>query len=132
MAEFEMKGSTSGSPVDPPATATPAPENAGTGAGMVQGYALELNHYYARLNAFTDMEPDEVLRELSGISARLTEMRSNCFRLADSGDRASRAADKLRIKEIDPMLEECERQFKYHSRIQAIREFDLKMTGGAT
>lgn len=130
MAEFELQG-TGGNPVDPPPVPTSAVTQPGH-AGVLQGYVLELNHYYARIRLFRGMEPDDVLRELSGISGRLCEMRATCWRIADSGDRSARTADKLRIKEIDPMLAECDRQYKVHSRIQATREFELKMMGGAT
>lgn len=85
----------------------------------------ELDDYYTGMRQYADMEPDMVLIDLSGVAARLTEIRA--FLIRDN----SQQANALRTKEIDPLLAQIEVQFKLHSRIQAIREFDLKMTGGA-
>lgn len=128
MAEFELGESGRREAADPPEV----PEHRPTGTdvpSVVQAYSLELNHYYGRIKEFETSDPEDVLRELSGISARLTEMRANCQRLA--GQSRGSVADRIRTKEIDPLLEECDRQFKLHSRLQAIREFDLRMAGGA-
>lgn len=113
-----------------PAPPAPADGDRTSSTELVRSFAAELNGYYTVIRSYPNLEPDEVLRSLSGVSARLTEMRAVCCRLSDRGD--CRSADKLRIKEIDPLLEECDRQFKYHSRIQTTRELDWRMAGGGT
>lgn len=84
----------------------------------------ELDAYYGLVKEWATSEPDIVLQEISAISARLTEVRAQLNR--DNGQRANR----LRISEIDPLIEQLEFQFKVHSRIQAVREMDFRMSGG--
>ena len=86
----------------------------------------ELDDYYTGMRQYSGMEPDQVMLDLSGVAARLTEIRA--FLVRDN----SQQANALRTKEIDPLLTQIDIQFKLHSRIQAIREFDLKMTGPMT
>lgn len=86
----------------------------------------ELDGYYTGMRQYAQLEPDQVLLDLSGIAARLTEIRA--FLVRDN----SQQANALRTKEVDPLLAQIDVQFKLHSRVQAIREFDLKMTGGMT
>ena len=89
-------------------------------------YQEELLGYYAIMREFDAMEPDHVFGALSAMSARMSEIRTLLVR------RESRRASHFRTQEVDKFLEECDRQFKYHSRIQATRDFDLRMTGGIT
>jgi hypothetical protein len=86
----------------------------------------ELDGYYAGMRQYPQLEPDMVLLDLSGVAARLTEIRA--FLVRDN----SQQANALRTKEVDPLLAQVDVQFKIHSRVQAIREFDLKMTGPMT
>jgi hypothetical protein len=72
------------------------------------------------------MEPDQIMVTLAGISARVIEIRANLVRRED------RISQKLRTMEVEPLVDECDRQFKLWSRIQSIRELDWKMSGGGT
>jgi hypothetical protein len=90
------------------------------------GLRAELTQYYAAVRAYDSWEPDQVLLSISGIGGRLIEMRADCIR--DGGARAT----ALRTKEIDPLLDHLDFQFKIHSRIVSIREFDLKLAGPQT
>lgn len=93
--------------------------------GALQAYREELDVYYRTLRSYEGFEPDLVLASISGIAARLTEMRADLHR---SGSARAKA---FRCNEVDPLIESLDFQFKVHSRLQAIREFDLRMTGGA-
>lgn len=86
----------------------------------------EFDGYYQIIKSWESAEPDVVLQQASGISARLTEVRAMLLR-----DRSQRA-NRLRIDEVDPLLEQLEFQFRLHSRLHAIREHDFKLAGGQT
>ncbi|QBQ74859.1 hypothetical protein [Caudovirales GX15bay] len=96
------------------------------GAGLVAQYMPELDEMRERIQRFPAIDPSDVLAELSAISGRLAEMRAQLYR--DNSQRAQ----ALRTREIDPLREECEMQFKIHSRRIALMEWELRMSGGGT
>ena len=83
----------------------------------------ELDSYLCRLKTLCSLPPDAVFSVLSMVTARLSEIRLACVR-SDS-----RRLTALRTKEVDPALEECERQFRFHSRIQSVRSFEWEVSG---
>lgn len=85
----------------------------------------ELDGYYELMQEFCALDPHTVFMRLSAMSARASEMRS---RLARDD---SRRALTLRTREVEPFLDECDRQFKVHSRALTITELEFKMSGGA-
>lgn len=89
------------------------------------GYIAELDQYYAAALDYEEMEPDQVMAHLSGVLGRLTGMR------ADLQRRGTSKATQIRTKEVDPLIEMCDRQFKIHSRLQAVRQMDFDITRGA-
>lgn len=86
----------------------------------------EIDDYMVLLRKLRSLPPDQVFLELSGITARLAELRLTCVRSE------SRRLTGLRTREIDPLLEECERQFRFHSRIQAVRAMEWDHVGKTT
>jgi hypothetical protein len=70
------------------------------------------------------MDSVEVMQTISSVSARLCEIRAYLYQVD------SRRSQALRIREVDPLIEECDRQFKIHSRIQSIKEVEYKLSGG--
>ena len=84
----------------------------------------EIDKYLTMMQDWADGEPDEILRQISSIAARLTEIRVQLMR--DSGQRAQR----LRLNEIDPILSQIEFQFKVTSRRHAVREMDWQLARG--
>lgn len=82
----------------------------------------ELDSYLVALKQLNTMPPDEVFVTISGITARLAEIRVNLVRTD------ARRMTALRTKEVDPILEECDRQFRLHSRIQAVRQLEMDQT----
>lgn len=115
MALFSLEAETG---TDVP-TATPV-----EGVGLVDNWRHELDAYYGVMREFAQMDVTDVLMALSSFSARAAEMRSYLVRRDD------RRANALRTKEIDPFLEEVERQFRIHSRLQAVRELEARLVGG--
>lgn len=84
----------------------------------------EISDCYQILKVLVDMDPSDAFRHLSQFSARASEMRSLI------SVREGREQANFRIKVIDPFLDECDRQFRINSRIQAVKEMDAKLAGG--
>jgi hypothetical protein len=83
----------------------------------------EIDGYFCRLKQLNSLPPDGVFATLSAITARLGEIRLSLVRSE------SRRLTALRTREIDPLIDECDRQFRLHSRIQACRTFDWEVSG---
>jgi hypothetical protein len=88
-------------------------------------FRSELDRYYAEILSYQGMEPDQVMISVSGISARLTGIRAQLCRSP------SQRANRLRTSEVDPLLEQLDLQFRIHSRLLAMRQFDFEVTRGA-
>ncbi len=84
----------------------------------------ELDGYYQVLKMVSKQNPVDVMQTLSAISARLTEIRSVLVRSEN------RMFQGLRTKEIDPLLIEVDRQFKFHSRIGALIQGEYEHSRG--
>jgi len=97
-----------------------------TSKAWVKEVQAELTTFYRLIQTFANLEPDEIMVTLAGISGRTCEVRAELVRRED------RVAQKLRTMEVEPLIDECDRQFKLWSRIQSIRELDWKMSGGGT
>lgn len=83
----------------------------------------EVAEFYTRLTKLSETDMAEVFKSLSAISSRTAEIRSW---LQSSESRQMRA---FKANQVEPLLEECERQYTYLSRLQAVREFELKLVG---
>jgi len=100
----------------------------GTSVGTVPALLLELAGIKAAIRTWYDKAPDEVVREASAYSARLTEVWSE-LRLLEQ--RGLREYTQMRTMQVTPVLEEIDRQFKFaQSRIAMMRQ-DIDMTKGA-
>lgn len=97
-----------------------------TGDDPYDRIRLEIDGYYKILRKLVRSDPSEVFQHLSAISARMSEIRTRLIRVE------SRKATAIRTKEVDPLLEEVDRQFKFHSRLQATREMEASLTRGQT
>lgn len=83
----------------------------------------EIDSYYSMIEQFPKKEPGMILQDLAVISGRVSEIRTKITRIESS----NRKLQQLRTKEIDPLLEEVDRQYKIWSRIISVRqqEFDM-------
>lgn len=95
-----------------------------SGATSIIGWKKEIAGYYERMVLFIDTDALTVFQSLSQFSARASEIRSRI------SSNANREETTFRTRVLDPFLEECDRQFKLHSRIQAINELDARLAGG--
>ena len=101
----------------------PMPTSIGSHAEVL----LELAGIKAAIRTWYEKQPDEVIREASAYSARLTEMWTE-LRILESYDRQY---TQLRTQQVTPVIEEIDRQFRMNqSRIAMSRQdLDLNRTG---
>ena len=78
------------------------------------------------LKQLGSLDIEEVFLRLAAITARLTEIRIHLHRVD------SRRFTALRTREVDPLLDEADRQFRIFSRLQAVRTFEFEMAGRTT
>jgi len=98
-----------------------------TSVGSHAEVLLELAGIKAAIRTWYEKQPDEVIREASAYSARLTEMWTE-LRILESYDRQY---TQLRTLQVTPVIEEIDRQFRMNqSRIAMSRQdLDLNRTG---
>jgi hypothetical protein len=115
-------------PSQPQAFATGAPAPMPTSVGSRAEVLLELAGIKAALRTWHNKQPDETIREASAYSARLTEMWTE-LRLLEQYDRQY---NQLRTMQVDPVLQEVDRQYKFaQSRIAMARQDIDLLRGGA-
>jgi hypothetical protein len=128
-----------GAPVDPALLAALASDLAPTGTTpLIQvhpdgtatplstrvGVLLELQGIKAALKTWFDKQPDQVIREASAYSARLTELWTE-LRLVESHDRQW---TQLRTMQVQPLLDEIDRQYRFQTSRIAIMRQDIDLT----
>jgi hypothetical protein len=100
------------------------PKRGVTERQLLTAWKTEINQYHRSLVEFSEVEPDEIFIQLAGISARASEIRKDLVRMG------RRDSNSLRTQEIDPLITECDRQFKYWSRVVTVRGIDAQLAGG--
>lgn len=83
----------------------------------------EIDLMLRAVRQFWDMEPDQVLRAISAMSARATELAVHLSRV----DGSKREWKQVRTMQVNRLLEEFDRQFKVHSRTVEIRRQDMEL-----
>lgn len=83
----------------------------------------EIDRYYELMRSFEseNMHPNDIFMYLSAWTARMSEVKGQLWRSN------STETSQIRIREVEPFIQECERQFKYHSRRFSGMEFDAKL-----
>lgn len=89
-------------------------------ADAIDTYRKEINGYLEQMLDFKSIAPLEVMILIGGYSARTSWIRG---RLIRSGNKT---AETFRTKELDPFLNEVDRQFKVWSRVVAIMDAEIK------
>lgn len=107
-----------------PEPAAPSPLLSGVVSIDIAALRTEMNGYYAEAKEYKGWEPSQVLLHISGVSARLMEMRAALIRCNN------KAATSFRTQEVDKLIEHLDMQFKIHSRLLTSRELEFKMSGG--
>ena len=91
----------------------------------LQSVRQELDDYCVAMEKFATSDPATVMADISSIHARLVGIR---VALQRSG---SQRANSLRTREVDPLIDALEFQFKCSSRIIALADQEWRMAGGA-
>lgn len=94
--------------------------------GSIDSVRVEIDDAFADMKEFHNREPDECMRLAGGHSARLSELRVRIQRIEDF----RREWKSIRTREIEPTLEELERQWRNASRLHSVRELDYRMEAG--
>lgn len=99
-----------------------------TSVGAKAEVLLELAGIKAAIRTWFEKQPDEVLREAAAYSARLTELWTE-LKLLETIDRTYL---QIRTMQVQPVLDEIDRQFKMNqSRIAMLRQdLDMVTRGG--
>lgn len=115
-------------PSQPQAYSNGGPAPMPTSVGSRAQILLELAGIKAAIRTWYDKQPDEVVREASAYSARLTEVWTE-LRLLEQYDRQY---VQIRTMQVDPVLQEVDRQYKFaQSRIAMARQDIDLIRGGA-
>lgn len=104
------------------------PHSGGRGradVAAVDDLRREIDSFYRQMRLFPQMEGPEIFMELAGMSARCSEIRCRIVRTT------SRALNTFRTKELDPLIDELDRQFRTWSRLATVRAQEWDMAGKA-
>jgi hypothetical protein len=91
--------------------------------GLVEA---EIDSILAQARGYWQLEPDEVMRQVAGQSARLTELWIHLHRV----EGRDRTFKQVRTMQVGPLLEEMDRQFRLASRQLEVRRQDLDTARG--
>ena len=92
----------------------------------LESWLEELIECYKKMEDFRNEEPDEIFASLSAWTARASHMRSLINRSESKTNQA------FRLKQIDPFISECDRQFKLWSRVFSVQTLDWNMNRNVT
>lgn len=87
----------------------------------------EIDLMLRAVREFWSLEPDQVMRACSALSARSSELYVHLHRIE-----GRREWKQIRTMQVDTLLKELDRQFKIHSRIVEVRRQDLDLLRGAS
>lgn len=90
----------------------------------VEGMRRELDEFYGDMCSFTPEDPD-IFVKLAGFTARASFLRSQIMRMPEN-----RLMTNFRTKELDPFIDECDRQFRTWSRNFAVLTQEWEMSRG--
>jgi hypothetical protein len=114
------------SPIDPVLLEALAADIAPMGTGVPSTRAavlFELAGIKAAIRTWFDKQPDQVIREASAYTARLTELWTE-LRLMEPYDRQW---TQIRTQQVQPVLDEIDRQYRFQQSRVAIARQDLDM-----
>ena len=84
----------------------------------------EIDGYYDIMSEFGQMDSGAIMEYLSAFTARASMIRGQLIR------EDNRNLQTFRTKQLDPFIQECERQFKVWSRYISIRQFEWESSKG--
>lgn len=96
--------------------------------GSKTAVLAEIDAMLSAVRDFWQMEPDEVMREISAYTARCTELYVQLHRV----EGVHREWRQVRTQQVVPLLDELDRQYKNASRMLEVRRQDLDAVRGMT
>lgn len=132
MATIQMETSPQVQTVRQPSAASPLGALDITAVDPTVGHSIEqvreeVDEVFKDARSFYNREPDEVMRLIAGHSARLAELRVRIHRV----ENIQRQWQAVRTREIEPAMDELQKQFQLASRLLTVRELDFKMETGS-
>lgn len=97
-----------------------------TVGGSIDSVRGEVDDAFADAKMFHQHEPDYIMRIAAGHSARLSELRVRIMRIEDH----VRQWKDVRVRDLEPCIEELRHQYQVASRLHSVRELDWKMEAG--
>lgn len=97
------------------------------GIGSVVTVRGEVDATFEVMRGFHSLEPEDVMRFVGGLSARLVELRVRTTRV----EVAHPIWTSIRTNELDPAIEELGRQYAIASRLHSVKELDYRISTGA-
>lgn len=97
-------------------------ELAGQELGSREQVEAEIDLMLRTVREFWNLEPDQVMRMVSALSARCTELYIHLHRVEGS----RREWRQVRTQQVERLLEELDRQYKLASRAVEVRRQDLE------
>lgn len=126
--EFKLDSTTKGLTLGNGSTAVvppdKSPKQARNGGELLNAYRKEMDNFYKEMRNFHSEDPAVIFREIAAMTARFSHIRSQIVRAE------SKVWQNFRTKEVDPFIEECDRQFKIWSRAFSVQTLDWEMTKG--
>lgn len=110
-------------PLATPVASAHRPEPVSAEVSVIRSLQGELDTYYAQMRAFQRDDVTEVFMALAAFTARASEVRGYLSR------QSSKRIDSFRTRELDPFIDECDRQFRVWSRMQSVRQLEADLTG---
>lgn len=86
----------------------------------------ELDIIAAAIRNFYREQPDQVMRQCSGFSARLTELAVLLHRIEST----NRHYTRIRTQQVERFIAELDRQYKTASRLVEVSRQDIALIGG--
>ncbi len=106
-----------------PETTIRAPHRS-QGSDLIVGFQSEIDQYYMQMIEFNEIDVRGTMAALAAISSRVSFMRSQIIRSE------GRLAKSFRTGQIEPLLEEVDRQFKTWSRYQSVAQMEFDASRG--
>lgn len=94
--------------------------------GSIDSVRQEVDDAFADMKTFYQNEPDHVMRLAQGHSARLSELRVLIMRIEDQLP----IWKNVRMRDIEPAIDELWKQYQISSRLQSARELDWRIESG--
>lgn len=87
---------------------------------------VEVDDAFKDIETFVNREPDEIMRLAAGHAGRLSFIRVRVMRIEDYKHQWK----DVRTRELEPCLEQLDKQWAHGSRLHSVREFDYKVEAG--